>query len=352
METKKGERKTIKYYFLWQMLTEFVVVFILITGGLIVEATNRLILFFEDGTLNTETLVFIVQKTLPAAFISVIFYKFIKTSYFGIAMFFSGRLVEKEEDRVLVTIFDIFIILAALLPTMFVRPIIQQTYLDSDIVGFTYEYAQYDALFSVILLSVVALPLIYLLYKKKDDILRWLKIWGVIIIIGLVGYLNSFGFGNFYTRMLESSASWVKQDWSEQSNLAHRALSDAETNFEKAVAYYWLGVAENRLGNFEKAAEYQRMVIELEPEYAAAHASLANAYTHMGEHDKSFTHAQKCIDLNPQYAWCYQAMANHYWTMGEVSQALNQAKQAHLLDLGNRELKQMYLEILDYSQRQ
>ncbi|MEX2052434.1 MAG: tetratricopeptide repeat protein [Candidatus Paceibacterota bacterium] len=352
METKEADKKTTRYYFLWQMLTEFLVIFVLLTAGLIIEVLNRQLLFFEDGTLNTTIVAFIIQQTLLTASVSVVFYKFIKISSYSIVMSLSKRLVAKEEDKILVTLFDVFIILAVLLPTMMVRPIIHQTYLDSDIENFTYDYAQFDALFSVALLSMVAIPLIYVLYRKKEDLLRWLKIWGVIIIIVIVGYMNSFGFGNFYTRILESSASWVKQDWVKQSDLAHKALRDAETDFEKASAYYWMGVAENRQGNFEEAAQYQLQALELEPEYAAAHASLANAYTFSGKHEQSLYHAQKCREFEPQYAWCYQAMSNHFWTIGDTANALRYARLATELDPTSRELKKMYLEILDYSERQ
>jgi tetratricopeptide (TPR) repeat protein len=170
-----------------------------------------------------------------------------------------------------------------------------------------------------------------------------LKVIFIIAVIVGVGIATSYK--NYDARLLEASADWVQKDWDKQSETAGKALSDARTEEEKAYAYYWLGVAENRKKNYRAAADYQLKALSILPKYAAAHASLSNAYTFLNEHEKAFDHAQKCIEYEPTYAWCYHAMLNHYWVTGDEQKALANAKKATELDPGNRELKQIYQHI-------
>lgn len=331
--------------YLWQVFIEFIIVFLLISMGLIIESFNRKILFLDNGSLNLQIIYFIFEKTSISSLVFVITFRFIKSSYYSISRTLTEKLSAGEDNGVIAVFINVFLITASLLATMLLRPIIHTTYLESDIVNFTYDFVRHDALISVITLLVIAIPLVYLLYKRDSDILKWPKIFGIIAIISIVGLVNNYK--NFDARILETSASWVQKDWNEQSEVAGKALSDAKTDEEKAYAYFWLGVAENRKKNYQGAVEYQLKALSLLPDYAASHASLANAYTLLNEHQKSFEHAQKCIDYDPQYAWCYQAMANHYWVVGEEEKALKNAKTATNLDPGNRELKEMYQYILN-----
>ncbi len=143
----------------------------------------------------------------------------------------------------------------------------------------------------------------------------------------------------------EAKNNWLKQDWQQQSDYAEEALSVAKTDTEKATAYFWLGVAENRQRNHEKAKEYQLKAIELDPEYAAAHASLANAYVHLGEVENSLIHSQKCIEYDPEYSWCYQALMNYYLITGDLENARINAKKATELNPDDKELENIYKEL-------
>ncbi|MES3004844.1 MAG: hypothetical protein V4690_01875 [Patescibacteria group bacterium] len=327
-----------KFYFLWQTLVELAIVFMLILVGLALEVYNRDILFLPNGNLNQDIISLSVFNAIFHSIIFVVTYRFVRRSYYAIGRVLSERFSNVKDTKVS-TLIDVFLITASLLATVNIRPIIYSTYLDADISGYTYNFVKHDALFSVVTLLIIGIPLVYLIYRRTDDTWKRAKIFGIILVIAGVGVYNSMG--NYNARLFESSANWVQKNWSEQTNTAQRALSDAETNEEKAYAYYWLGVSENRKRNHQKAVEYQTMAISFSPYYAAAYASLANAYLHLKEYDKSRINAQKCIDYDPEYAWCYQAMANYYWTIGEEKKALLHMNVATSLDPYDFELRDM-----------
>ena len=165
------------------------------------------------------------------------------------------------------------------------------------------------------------------------------------IFFGLVRYVQPIFFSEMSRNTKED---WLQGNWNELSKDAKNLQNISRSAKEEAIGLYWQGVAENRKRNHAGAKEYQLQAIKLWPEYFAAHASLANAYTNLGETDKSYEHAQKCIQIEPTYAWCYQALMNYYYVTGDISSAQINAKKATELDPNNKELAEIYIEILKY----
>lgn len=332
--------------YIYKILLEGVVIFFLLAIGLIIETYQRGILIINQS-LNTDLLQLIISKTFVITLVSILGYGIVKNIFYPFYQILIARVYELNNDKHISFFYDVFLITALILVSVSIRPVIQETFLESNIEGFEFFLVKHDALFSVITLIIIALPLIYLLHKKeKNNITKISELIVITLIISAVGIFN--GLSNYSARISEARANWIKQDWQRQSENAKVSLENASTDKEKAVAYYWLGVAENRKRNHEKAKEYQLEAIELWPEYDAAHASLANAYINLGETDKSLEHSQKCIEISPDYAWCYQALMNYYLVTGDVENAKRNARKAVELNPENKELESIYKIISEY----
>jgi len=336
----------IKNSYFWPLIIEFIIVFILLSIGLIIESLDRNILLLSYKSLNSDILSFIFRETLIVTIIFVVSFNFIKRSYYSIARNISITLGQNEQNTAISILSEAYLVCASILAMVNIRPIIHTTYLESNIQNFTYDFARYDSFFSVLTLLVLAIPLIYLIYTKSKS-KSGLKILGVLVVLFLVGVVNSFT--NFEARALETSASWTTKNWEDLSTKATVTLNDSKTDEEKATAYFWLGVAENRRGNYDKAVEYQLLATSLYPRYAGAYSSLSNAYSALGENTKALESAKKCIKYDPNYAWCYNSLMNYYIGINDTKKALINAKTAMDLDLGNIELREIYRDMLDKS---
>lgn len=241
-------------------------------------------------------------------------------------------------------VWDVFITLAFLLATTPVRPILQTVRFDDLGLFFDQGLARFDSLESMIILCTVGLPLLIFVILMKRGMNRIGGATVILLTICLVGYLNAQP--NYLARIYESRAEWITRDWDEQRWKALEAIDDAETDQERAVAYYWLGVAENRQGNAEKTIEYQKLAIEYDASYGAPHSSISLAYSHIGEIELARKHANTCIELSPEYAWCYYALSAYYYYVNDLEAAHKNLKTALVLNPESIDFQESYDEFI------
>ncbi|MDO8669094.1 MAG: tetratricopeptide repeat protein [Candidatus Buchananbacteria bacterium] len=330
-----------------RFIIEATLVFLLVFIGLIFESYTRGLIFIEKH-INLELLLIIFVRSISVTFSFVFIYSILRNRFSFLSSLVYARFNSKTKDQKtnfkLSLLSDSFIILSSILITMPIRPIFQETFNESDVADFNYAFVRYDALFSVIVLIILVIPLLFLINKYKNGIEKVVEIILIILTVVVVGLINNSS--NFDARAYETRASWIKQDWNQQNDNAKKALEDAETDEERAIAYYWLGISESRKGNIEKTKEYQLKAISLIPKYAAAHASLSYVYLVEKEYEKSLSHAKYCVEYEPNYAWCYVALGNYYWVLNQVDKAILNFKQATQLDPDNRELKEIYEDVI------
>jgi len=327
------------------ILFEGIIVFSLLIFGFCLETFNRG-LFFYQGVFHIEVIEMVLIRSFFATLAFLVVYRLVRVGL----PFFDFLKIQKEDEKInkyqqrITILSDITIILGLILVSMPIRPILQKTFVESDVEGFSYFFARYDAIASIIILLVPAIVLVYYIYKYREEQMKYVHIAVIVIIVFAVGWANNSY--NYDARISETRKNWIVADWDKQQNDANKALLAAKNDNEKATAYYWLGVSENRKGNHSKAIEYQLKAIELLPEHAAAHASLANGYLAEKNYIKSLEHSNKCIEYDPRYAWCYQALGNYYYYVGDIDNSLLSIKKAVELDPGNRELKKTYEGLL------
>jgi len=323
------------------ILIEAIVIFLILAVSLLLEFHSRDLLFVHDR-FDISILNLIVVRSAVIALVFTVAFRFTKSgllTVFGlIAKSFTPQQERKRSLSGLME--DIYITLAFILATVPVRPILQKVFVEADTPTFENALVRFDAIPSVLILAVVGVPLILLSLRRQKDTMRLIYPIGMIASMIAVGVLNNKP--NYDARVYESRADWITRDWEGQAVDAQKALEDAQTDREKAVAYYWLAVAANRQGQHEQARDDTLKAIELDPSYGAPHSSLATAYRMLGDMDKAKFHALRCIELSPEYAWCYFSLAAYYGVNGEDEAAWTNLEKAYQLDPNAVDIKNAY----------
>lgn len=91
----------------------------------------------------------------------------------------------------------------------------------------------------------------------------------------------------------EASASEAIRD------MAHEYASQVNENPDDAAARYGLGLARMYEQKWGKAAEQFTKVVELEPEFADAHANLSVCLARLGRPDEARSAVERAIEIDP-----------------------------------------------------
>ncbi len=121
----------------------------------------------------------------------------------------------------------------------------------------------------------------------------------------------------------------TKEDLAEARVLFERALaSDPGLSLACAgmvdACYYEvvLGLAESPSENREKAIEFGRRAVELDPDEAAAHCAMGKARIVRREHALAIPDLQLAIELNPSLAWAHYGLGAAAEFSGDVDSAV------------------------------
>ena len=330
--------------FLYPYLIETLITFVLLSCAYAIEFNSR-------GVLNKASLDSLLRASAQVSIISVFIVRLTKVTVFTaftfLRLYVQGakeKTASKLDFQTILT--DAFISMAIVLTTIPIRPIVQDVNFVGNEFVFHNVFAKFYSRPSMLVLSVLGIPLIILMYKKMEGIYRNVYIFLIIATIGLVGYLNSRP--NFQGRIYDSRANWVRKDWEKTSEEAGKALEDAETDHEKCTAYYWLGIAANLQKDYEKGIDYQLKAINLCPNYVSPYSSISTAYTNLGNYYQAKINFEKCLELDPKYAWCYYSAAAYYDYTGDKQKAFESVKKAYELAPESEDLKKAYEQFVDH----
>jgi len=161
-------------------------------------------------------------------------------------------------------------------------------------------------------------------------------------------------------RLLDNSQSYIKTvskrgyvldvevTWSSTGN----PLVARKTSNEEAHRLYMQGKSLNARINGDTiipvARDLLKQAIELDPEFAEAHAELAHSYTLMGTYikgaagpallEETVVHAQRALDLKPDLAFAKILLAITEFTKGNIVSAIELNEEALVLDPANPEV--------------
>ncbi|MFH2019566.1 MAG: tetratricopeptide repeat protein [bacterium] len=150
---------------------------------------------------------------------------------------------------------------------------------------------------------------------------RWRKVmWGIgaVAIVALMA------------RTIVRNLDWRNQDYLWLS--AERTSPSSPQNMNN------LGDLYARRGDNEKAMEYFKRGIEINPGYADAHHNLANVYRMMGEIEEAKKYYLKAAELKPGLWQSWWNLALLSYQEKDYSKASEEIEQAMMVNPGNEEL--------------
>ncbi len=83
----------------------------------------------------------------------------------------------------------------------------------------------------------------------------------------------------------------------------------------------------------ERAVEFERRALALDPDNARAHAWLGTAYLNMGQFDEAIASIRKAVRLEPDNASTRSALARAHWVgKGDVDSAIAEFRRVNALN--------------------
>jgi rhomboid protease GluP len=118
----------------------------------------------------------------------------------------------------------------------------------------------------------------------------------VLLVVGGTAAVTALRQGSPASRLLRAEAAIEREAWQDAILEAQGALAQ-DPNL--AEAHFYLGLAQNRLGQPALAARAYEAVLELEPDFASARWNLALTYYDLKRYDQARTQFETYGDLNP-----------------------------------------------------
>lgn len=100
-------------------------------------------------------------------------------------------------------------------------------------------------------------------------------------------------------------------------------------------AYIVLGIANQRLRNFERAERYLRQAVKLSPQSAVTHINLGMYYLSRGYHSQASSELRKAVALDPREPAGWVDLSLSELKAGDAAKAVEHLQQASQLDPGN-----------------
>lgn len=126
--------------------------------------------------------------------------------------------------------------------------------------------------------------------------------------------------------------AWGDGEYTKALEEAQQLLSLAVTDYQKAIAYYWIGLSNYSLKNTDIAETNLLLAVQLDSEYAAPYVTLSAISMGKSDYPQALGYAQKCVALDPNYAWCHNNLGLAYSLTGNHEEGIRELQQAVSLD--------------------
>jgi len=129
---------------------------------------------------------------------------------------------------------------------------------------------------------------------------------------------------SFYEALLwfELGGQAAKAGKDEEAARAYREAIRLMPNIEAAIhplALSWnnLGLAHDRMKNYERSAKDLRQALRVQPDYSEAWYNLGIVYDHLEQYEKSIAAYRQCLKLNPNDAEAWNNLGATYSATGD-----------------------------------
>jgi len=95
-----------------------------------------------------------------------------------------------------------------------------------------------------------------------------------------------------------------------------------------AEAYYKLGIAWHRKGEYDRSINQYSKAIEINPRYVQAYISRGVAYARKGQLDKAISDYTRAMEINPKCALAYYNRGVAYARKGQLDKAISDYSKA------------------------
>ncbi len=112
-----------------------------------------------------------------------------------------------------------------------------------------------------------------------------------------------------------------EEDNAEQAIVLYKKAIEIKP--DKHEAYYNMGNAYGKLGEYQKAINAYQKAIEIKPDDNKAYYNMGNAYDELKEYQKAINAYQKAIEIKPDYDGAYNNMGVAYNKLKEYQKAIN-----------------------------
>jgi len=137
--------------------------------------------------------------------------------------------------------------------------------------------------------------------------------------------------------LIAMNSDW---DWAEAERKFKRAI---ELNPNYATAHAWYGEFLAYMGRFEEGVAEIKRGQELDPLSLSINTDMAKVYTHAGRYDEAIAQYKKALEMDPEFEVAHGLLALTYSLKGMHQEALNELHKIKDLDK-----VPMYLSFLGY----
>lgn len=147
-------------------------------------------------------------------------------------------------------------------------------------------------------------------------------------------FLADYRWGNteFNNEAANTQQLYSQGKYNEQLTSAGKLIELARNDEEKAIGYYWQGLAYFNLNQNASAKKSLFEAIKLNPHYAAPYVTLSAVSFNENDYQQGYQYALLCVALDPNYGWCHNNLGLAYMFLGQKSQAVTELEKAIYLD--------------------
>lgn len=136
----------------------------------------------------------------------------------------------------------------------------------------------------------------------------------------------------FIKKSEETKLLFGQGKYDKQLKSAQKLLEMAENDKEKAIAHYWVGLAQYKLGQTSEAKSNLTTATQLDTEYAGPYVTLSAISFDEHNYHQGLEYASRCAEIEPEYAWCHNNLGLAHLFLGETEKGIAELEKAVSLD--------------------
>ncbi len=170
-------------------------------------------------------------------------------------------------------------------------------------------------------------------FRKKEIILGIIGI--IASVISLIGTLGSYASSPslaFTNDTQKIKSLWAAGKYDELLSGANNLLVEAQTDSDRAIAHYWIGLAYFDLKNITQAEQEELLATRLDPKFDGPFVTLSAISLGENNCQQALDYAQTAVNLDYSWAWGHNDLGLAYICLGNHDKGVAELKKAVELD--------------------